>query len=286
MAGMDDAEEFRATARDRWERGAEGWGAQRELLQRATLPVSAWLVDALAAQPGQTVLELACGPGDTGLLVAEQLRPGGKLIATDGAEAMVELVRARAEELGLSDVVDAKSMEAEWIDLSAATVDGVLCRWGYMLLADPGAALRETRRVLRPGGRVALAAWDGAARNEWSSAIGAELVSRGLMERPAKGAPGQFAWADADVITTELQNAGFTGIRVHTLAFEFTYEDPDAWWDSQIDLSLSLRDALTALDPAARDELMETAQARLAEQVQPDGRMVVSASTHVAVADA
>ena len=51
-------------------------------------------------------------------------------------------------------------MEAEWIDLPTASVDGVLCRFGYMLLADPEAALRETRRVLKPGGRVALAVWD------------------------------------------------------------------------------------------------------------------------------
>jgi SAM-dependent methyltransferase len=156
----EDVAAFRAASRTQWEEGAAGWGARREAFQAAAAPVSHWMIDAIAPQPGQTVLELAAGPGDTGLLAAELVRPDGKLICTDGAEAMVEVARARAAELGLSDVVEARPMEAEWIDLETATVDGLLCRWGYMLLADPETALRETRRVLRPEGRVALAVWD------------------------------------------------------------------------------------------------------------------------------
>ena len=136
-------------------------------------PVSQWLLDAAHLQPGHTVLELAAGPADTGLLAAELVAPGGKAIITDNAEAMIEAATARAEEVGATNV-EIRPMEAEWIDLPTASVDAVLCRWGYMLLADPEAALRETRRVLRPGGRVALAAWAGAgARTRGSRRSGA-----------------------------------------------------------------------------------------------------------------
>ena len=72
---------------------------------------------------------------------------------------MVDVARARATELGVRNV-EFRIIDAESIDVPAAAVDVVLCRWGYMLMADPAAALQETRRVLRPGGRVALAAWD------------------------------------------------------------------------------------------------------------------------------
>jgi SAM-dependent methyltransferase len=281
-----DAESYRAASRERWERSAPGWGAQRESLRAATAPVTAWLVVALRPEPGATVLELACGPGDTGFAVAEWLRPGGRLLATDGAEAMVKLARERAGALGLDDVVEVREVDAEHIDLPAASVDGVLCRWGYMLLADPGAALRESRRVLRRGGRIALAAWDGAQANPWSSAPMAELVERGAVEPPEPGAPGQFAWADRDAIGRRLEDAGFFDVELQTLAFTFAYPDLDAWWDVQLDLSVGLRDAVAAMTPAERDDLRDAVDARLAPYVDEAGSVRLPASTHVAAADA
>lgn len=281
-----DAEAYRVASHERWERSAAGWGAQRETMRLASAPVTARLVVALRPAPGMTVLELASGPGDTGLAVAEWLRPGGRLIATDGSESMVALARERAAALELEDIVETREMDAERIDLPAASVDGVLCRWGYMLLADPGAALRESRRVLRPGGRIALAAWDRAEANPWSSVTAAELVERGVMERPERDAPGQFAWADRDAIGTRLEDAGFTGVELDTVGFTFAYPDLDAWWDVQLDLSIGVRDAVAAMSPAERDELRDALDARLAPYVDEAGSVRLPASTHVAAADA
>lgn len=283
---QEDPQDFRASAREAWERAAEGWSAHADAWDRITRPVTQWLVDALEPRPGQRVLELAAGAGDVGLLLAELVTPGGTVIVTDGAEAMVEAARERARARGLADVVEARPMEAEWIDLPAAAVDGVACRWGYMLLADPAAALRETRRVLRPGGRVALAAWDGPQANPWASAVGRELVERGLVEPPDPDAPGQFAWRDRDAIGERLRDAGFTDVVVDTVAFTMTFDSLDDWWDAQVDRSMTLREALLRADPALRDEVMEAAQARLAEHVDADGRAVLPAATHVAAAEA
>jgi SAM-dependent methyltransferase len=281
-----DPDEYRYLSRERWAGAARGWGAQRARMSEATAPVSAWLVDAVNLQPGQTVLELAAGPGEVGLLAAQRIRPGGKLIATDAVEEMVELIRARAADLGLQDEVEARAMEAEWIDQDAASVDAVICRWGYMLLADPGASLRETRRVLRPGGRVSLAAWAGPERNQWSSAIGAELIARGLMEPPEPGGPGQFAWADRTVIVRELEDAGFLDVEVDTVEFTFEYPDLDDWWDVQLDIAPMLGPTIAGISPAERDDLRDALDARLAPFVGDDGRVVLPAATHVATADA
>ncbi|HEU4658043.1 MAG TPA: methyltransferase domain-containing protein [Capillimicrobium sp.] len=283
---MEDPEVYRQRTREAWERAAEGWAAHAERWEPATRPVSQWMADALEPRPGARLLELASGPGDVGLLLAERVKPGGTVVITDGAEPMVEAAKARAEARGLADVVEARAMEAEWIDLPAASVDGVACRWGYMLLADPGAALRETRRVLRPGGRVALAAWDGPEANPWSALIGRALVEGGLAEAPDPAAPGQFAWRERAAIGERLEDAGFVDVTLDTVSFTLAFPSLDDWWDAQIDVSPTLRVALAAADPAQRDEVMEAAQAAAAEYVRDGGEVVFPAASHVASAEA
>src|SRR5690349_1653858 len=98
-----DPESFQAEMRDHWERSAPGWGAQSDQMSRQTAPVTTWLLDALELEPGQTVLELAGGPGDVGLAAAERVRPGGRVISTDASDGMVELARERARARGLDD---------------------------------------------------------------------------------------------------------------------------------------------------------------------------------------
>jgi SAM-dependent methyltransferase len=282
----DDVAAFRAASRDCWEEAAAGWSARRAAFQAATAPVSEWLVDAIEAQPGQTVLELAAGPGDTGLLAAELLRPGGKLISTDGAEAMVAVARERAGELGLMDMVEARPMEAEWIDLETASVDAVLCRWGYMLLADPETALRETRRVLRPEGRVALAVWDTREVNPLLAAPTAVAVELGFTPPPPPGRPGPFALADREELEDVLATAGFAEIIVDTVDLTFTFASVDELWAQQVELSPTLADLTKTLTPADHYRLRDAFDEHLAQYVGEDGAVAVPARTLVAVATA
>jgi ubiquinone/menaquinone biosynthesis C-methylase UbiE len=282
---MSDADALRREIAEYWERAAPGWRAQRSVFQAATEPVSQWLIEAVDPQPGLRILELAAGPGDTGLLAAELLRPHGTLILTDVSEGMLQVARARAEELGISNV-EFKLVDAEWIDLPTADVDGVLCRWGYMLMADPGAALRETRRVLKPGGTVALAVWATPEDNPWSSVPNAELVRMGAMEPPEPDAPGPFAWSDPTVIADALEEAGFVLAQIDQVDLVFRFASLDDWWDAQLELSVRMQDAVTKLTPAQRDDLRDAIDARLARFVAADGSVALPARTHVAAASA
>jgi SAM-dependent methyltransferase len=282
---MSDGEELRREIAEYWERAAPGWRAQRSVFQAAAVPVSQWLIEAVDPQPGLRILELAAGPGDTGLLAAELLRPHGTLILTDVSEGMLDVGRARAEELGISNV-EFKVMDAEWIDLPTADVDGVLCRWGYMLMADPSAALRETRRVLKPGGTVALAVWAAPEDNPALSVPNVELIRMGAMEPPDPDAPGPFAWHDPAVIAERLEEAGFVLAQIDQVDLAFRFPSLDEWWDAQLELSVRLRDAVARLTPAQRDDLRDAIDARLAEFVAPDGSVAIPARTHVAAASA
>ena len=282
---MSDADAQRREIAEYWERAAPGWGTSRATFQAGAEPVSQWLVEAVDPQPGLRILELAAGPGDTGLLAAELLAPHGTLILSDVSEGMLEIARARAKELGVSNV-EFRQIDAEWIDLPTANVDGVLCRWGYMLMADPVTALRETRRVLKPGGTLAFAVWAAPEDNVWASVPNAELVRMGTMEPPAPGGPGMFAWSDPAVIADALEEAGFVLAQIDQVDLTWRFPSLDDWWDAQLDLSVRLREAVTALTPAQRDELRDAIDEKLAAFVSDEGGVALPARTHVAAASA
>jgi SAM-dependent methyltransferase len=281
------AGDYRRESRARWAGTAAGWEAAADAMRRATMPVSTWMVEAIAPQPGHTVLELAAGPGDTGFLAAELIRPGGTLICSDFAPEMLSAAQRRAEALGL-DNVRFRQIDAEVnMDLPAGSIDGALCRWGYMLLADPEAALRETRRVLRPGARLALAAWTGPQDNRWSADPVAVLTARGLLEAPGDpSAPGQFAWAREGAIAEHLQAAGFLEPEIATVDFANRYASVQAWWDAQTQLSMRAADAAAAMDAPTRDAVLAELAERARDFAQPDGSLVIPARTWVAVATA
>jgi SAM-dependent methyltransferase len=283
-----DPEEHRVDARDRWEAAAKGWGGPGgEAFVRGALPVAHRMVEAIAPQPGQTVLELAGGNGDVGFLAAELLKPGGKLIETDGAEAMVEVARARGERLASSGVeVEYRTMELEWIDAPTASIDAIVSRFGYMHAVDPEHALREARRVLRPGGRIVLAVWDLAEHNPWLAALPQQAEAMGLAEPREEGAPGAFALSAPGRVTELLEDAGFDDPAVEPIDLTFTAPTVDAWWETQRATSSSMRPVLDALSPADHYKLRDAVEARWAPYVAPDGSVAIPGRALGVVADA
>jgi SAM-dependent methyltransferase len=252
--------EYRRSSYEAWQTTASGWERWRAQLAEDLSPIRTWLITELAPQPGATVLELCAGPGDTGFAAAEIVGERGRLISADFSPEMVEVARRRGAELGLRNV-DYRVIDAERIDLDADSVDGVLCQSGYMLMADPSAALSETRRVLRPAGRVALSVWGDPERNPWASIPGRFLVERGHMPPPQPGAPGAFSMASEERTRELLAGAGFTGVRIEEVAVQWVFRDLDEYQRWLLDVSASLALVLRGLSTEESDALAS----RLAE---------------------
>ncbi len=280
-----DANAHRDASLQGWEEAASGWVRSQDLLREFGAPVSHWLIDAILPQPGERVLELAAGLGETGLLAAELVAPIGGAIISDQAEAMLAGARERAVALGLSNV-EFRVLNAEWIDLPVASVDAVLCRWGYMLMADPVAALAETRRVLRPGGRVALAVWDALEHNPWAQLPALELGERGLGGAPASGTPGPFVLGDAERLRELLEQAGFAELRVETLELRRRHRDFEEFWDTTLDLSRLFHDAVLARPQPEIEAISSSLAARFAPFTAAGGALEIPARTLVASASA
>ncbi|HET6505980.1 MAG TPA: class I SAM-dependent methyltransferase [Baekduia sp.] len=284
---MIDPEQERSAARERWEATAPRWESGIDAYYAGALPVAHWMVERLAPQPGQTVLELAAGRGDVGLLAAELLVPGGRLILTDGAEAMVEVAKRHTAARGLPDgLVELKPMELEWVDEKLATIDGLLCRFGYQHAVDPEAALREARRVLKPGGRIVLAVWSPPEENLWLSALPRAAEELGLAAPPEPDAPGAFALSDRAHLADLLEDAGFDDPVIEPIDLVFDSPSLDAWWDTLREFSSTMRPLLDALSPAEHYRLRDAAEALWQPFLAADGSLAIPGRAFGAVATA
>jgi SAM-dependent methyltransferase len=259
-----DVGDYRRTSHEVWQKMAPGWERWRAQLADALTPVREWLIGVLGPRPGETVLELGAGTGETGFAAAAILGEDGQLISTDFSPEMVEVARRRGTELGLENV-DYRVIDAEHIDLDSDSVDGVLCQSTYMLVADPAAALAETRRVLRPDGRLALSVWAAPDGNPWASIGGMVLVERGHMARPEPGAPGVFSMGSEERTRALLDGAGFSSVRTEDVPVRFAFRDLDDYEQWITDVGGPFAMAVRGLPEDEREVL----RARLREAFVP-----------------
>jgi SAM-dependent methyltransferase len=254
MSGQPET--ARHQSRAAWGAVASGWYAQREELWKASRPVGEWMVRRVDPQPGDTALELAAGLADTGLMAARLVGRLGRVIVTDFTPEMLAAARRRAEELGVHNA-EFRVLDAERMDLETDSVDGVLCRWAYMLMIDPAAAFSETRRVLRPGGRLAFSVWAARERNPALSLVGGVLESQGHIPPPDPGAPSAFAMSDRGRIRELVVGAGFAEPEIEEVSFRWPFADRDAYWRYVTETSASTSPVLRALAPEVQTKVRE-----------------------------
>jgi SAM-dependent methyltransferase len=280
-----DPDTIRAEQLERWEKEAAGWGRRAAQVRDHGMPVSMAMIRQLGLQPGQRVLELAAGPGDTGFLASELINPAGMLVSSDASEAMLDVARARAEQLGIENV-EFMRLELEWIDLPTASVDAILCRWALMLLVDPEAAAREMRRVLRPGGRAAVAVWDQPAANPWATVAMQSMIKLGHVSPPDPGLPGMFALAAPGALQEVLESAGFLFSHVEAVGLERRYPDISAYLEEALDLSQVLAVPFRSLDSSGQGEVVREMEERAAPYRTTDGAIRFPGRSIVATARA
>jgi SAM-dependent methyltransferase len=226
MASDFDVDRAFAEARTRW----------ADHVREIAAPLTAWMIECLDLRPGQTVLDIAAGVGEPGFEVTGGIGQHGRLVSTDLAPAAVRLARERAKELGLSNVTF-HVMDAQRMDLADASVDRALCRWGFMLVPDPRAALSEARRVVRPDGRLVFSVWGPAEANPWPYRIRRALEGMGRMGPLDLSATGQmFSLPDRAALEPLLEAAGWRMDEFAEIPLRMPYRDFDTYWNYSVDM--------------------------------------------------
>ncbi len=266
--------DFRAASQQSWSSVAPDWGELVGLVDRQLELAARWMIAAVEPAPGDRVLELAGGPGTLSLIAARAVGPEGRVVHSDFAAPMVDVARRRLAAEGAGNV-ECRVIDAEAIDLPDGSVDVVLCRMGYMLMADPAAALRETARVLMPGGRVAFAVWSEASANPWGAAPMMAILGELGAPPPPAGGPGLWALADEEQLGRLVEDAGLESIRMERLDDHVMYDSPGQWLAVTTRLAGPIRTLVEGLGADARAAVEE----RLAESAKPfeteDGTLAV-----------
>lgn len=258
-----------------WDAVADGWDAWLAWTERNFSPVTDWFVDAAGWRPGLRALDVACGAGYPALIGAARLRPEGTQVATDISPAMVAAVSRRAQGAGLLNV-ECAAMDAEHLQLPDASFDAVTNAYGLMFCPDPQRAVDEAYRVLKPGGRFALAAWDEPSKSPFFTVITAVAAPMLSLPVPDPGAPGPFRLASAPLLEGMLRTSGFSSVSVESRPA--TFELASAAEYVRVFRDVAWKKRLTAL-PSSVLAGFEEAVARAVRPFTTNGRVRLAATS-------
>lgn len=276
--------EFHEASREQWSAAARSWArAAEEEDKGASADATSWMLDAAGLRPGLRVLELACGAGRVGLQAARRVGPDGTVLCSDFSPEMVDAVADRVERLGVPNV-ETRLLDAHRLELPDDEFDAVLCRFGYMLMADAEQALRESDRVLRADGELALVVWGTAEQNPWLWLIIEALIERLSAPLPEPGAPGPFSLGEPERLRALLAAAGLSEVEVEEIPTAQPYDSLDAWWEELLEVSGPLAAMLKALPDEDREAIRAQALAAGRRFVDDDGRVVFPATILAATA--
>ncbi len=248
---LPTGEQIRHRVHQMWGSVAESWGEHVDHVEQRAEAVTRLMIEAVAPVAGDEVLELACGAGGLGLAIADEVTPAGRVVLSDAAPEMVAIASAhaarRAQVRGATAQVTARVLDLEQIDMPDDSFDIVVCREGLMFALDPVRAAREIARVLRPGGRAAIAVWGPRDRNPWLGVLADAVQLHTGSPVPPPGMPGPFSLGADGALEATLTAAGLEQVSVQPIdvpTHDASFED---YWQLRIDLAGPLKQRLAVL---------------------------------------
>lgn len=230
-----------------WTESAHYWEKHRDTIRDMFAPVTQALIEDAAITAGSAVLDVATGPGEPALTIAELIRSEGKVVGADLVPEMVEAARREAHRRGIHHA-SFEVASAESLPFPANFFDAVVSRFGVMFFPSPVDSFREWLRVLKPRGRIAVAVWHFAERNPFHYTV-AQVVDRYVPSpQPAPDSPDAFRFANPGKLRAVLSEAGVVATSERLLRFSIRAPiSVEKFWTLRSEMSEKLRTKIAVL---------------------------------------
>lgn len=246
-------DQIRDQQRETWDRFSAGWKKWDAMVLGWLAPFGDAMIRHARLREDSHVLDIAAGTGEPGLTAAS-LVPRGRVTVTDLAERMLAVTAENAARRGLRNV-ETRVCDAGALPFADASVDAVLCRFGFMFFPDPAVAACEFARVAKPGARICAAVWSEPVKNPWATTIMGTIARHVEMPAPPPGSPGLFRCAPAGYMSKVFAEAGLRVIAEEEVAADMIHDTPHQYWEFMNDIAAPVVAGLAKAGEAARERI-------------------------------
>lgn len=248
-----------------WTETAKYWIQYSATIRAMFAPLTNALIEHAGINEGQTVLDVAGGPGEPGLTIAEKVGPNGSVTCTDAVAEMVEAARNDATRRGLTNV-QFHQCSADSLPFPDNYFDTTVCRLGIMLVPDPLAAVREMLRVTKPGGRLALAVWHKSEINPFCYVVTNVMAQHVNAPAADPDAPNAFRFAESGKLANVLTEAGAREVEERVVKFNIQAPiSAHEFWIMRSRTSDTLREKLAKLSTEEQTQIADEVQQEVKE---------------------
>lgn len=247
------ADQIRDQQRQTWDRFSAGWGRWDHIVLPMLAAVGEEMIHELHIPADAHHLDVASGTGEPGLSIAAAM-PQRRVVLTDLARGMLDVARQNAARRGIHNV-EIRECSADDLPFADETFDTISCRFGFMFFPEIPAAVRELKRVLKPGGRLCTAIWAEPEGNAWATLPMAAIATEIELPVQTPDAPGLFRCATAGAIGAIFQAAGFSDVAETDIRSVLTTSSAEEYWQYMTEVAAPVVAGLSKIDAAARERI-------------------------------
>ncbi|MGE0825392.1 MAG: class I SAM-dependent methyltransferase [Candidatus Binatia bacterium] len=262
------------------EQGGPRWVVLQEKLDAQIGPLGLVALQRANIKPGEQVLDVGCGCGQTSLDLAGRVSPNGAVLGIDISQPMLNRARERQQELSVTNL-EFLNADAQTYQFARERFDLVFSRFGIMFFENPTAAFQNLRTALRPQGRLCFLCWQALDKNDWARVpLNAALQHVSPPAPAAPGTPGPFAFADPERVQQILQTAGFTAVQCESYQAELSMGGATTL-DEAVEFTLEIGPVARLLgdtDTATRARVAHSIREALTPYASSDGARLPGAA--------